>query len=230
VKDLPPAFRVLPSGGDLLDQLTSAFSDRQGWIQATGFVEDVELRLTGTSSEVRRVFPGQFTLVALGGPLGGPYGATLSRLENGSVSLLAGVLVRARSREVTAMCIGSSAPRVDVAPPALPAPPATKPATKSAMPVNPARPPGGSNFASRVGAAAALSDEEDAAGSESPERGDLVQHFAFGLCEVLSAAGERLVLRDAGGNGRIREVAIDRLAVTGPVEHDGKRLFRLERR
>jgi hypothetical protein len=225
VKELPPAFRVLPSGGDLLEQLTSAFADRQGWIQATGFVEDVELRLSGTNSEVRRVFPGQFTLVALGGPLGGPYGATLSRLENGSVSLLAGVLVRARSREVTAVCIGSSAARVEAAAPTLP-----KPAIKPATPVNPARPPGGSNFASRVGAAAALSDEEDAAGSESPERGDLVQHFAFGLCEVLSAAGERLVLRDAGGSGRIREVAIDRLAVTGPVEHDGKRLFRLERR
>jgi hypothetical protein len=223
VKELPPAFRVLPSGGELLEQLTSAFEDRHGWIQATGFVEDVELRLSGTSSEVRRAFPGRFTLVALGGPLGGPYGATLSRLENGTVSLLAGVLVRARSREVTAVCIGSGPPRVDVAPPPVPA-------GKPASPANPARPPGGSNFASRVGAAAALSDEEDAAGSESPERGDLVQHFAFGLCEVLSAAGERLVLRDAGGNGRIREIAIDRLAVTGPVEHDGKRLFRLERR
>jgi hypothetical protein len=223
VKELPPAFRVLPSGGELLEQLASAFEDRRGWIQATGFVEDVELRLSGTSSEVRRAFAGRFTLVALGGPLGGPYGATLSRLENGTVSLLAGVLVRARSREVTAVCIGSGAPRVDVAPPPVPA-------GKPVSPPNPARPPGGSNFASRVGAAAALSDEEDAAGSESPERGDLVQHFAFGLCEVLSAAGERLVLRDAGGTGRIREIAIDRLAVTGPVEHDGKRLFRLERR
>jgi hypothetical protein len=223
VKELPPAFRVLPSGGELLEQLASAFEDRHGWIQATGFVEDVELRLSGTSSEVRRAFAGRFTLVALGGPLGGPYGATLSRLENGTVSLLAGVLVRARSREVTAVCIGSSAPRVEVAPPPVPA-------GKPVSPPNPARPPGGSNFASRVGAAAALSDEEDAAGSESPERGDLVQHFAFGLCEVLSAAGERLVLRDAAGTGRIREIAIDRLAVTGPVEHDGKRLFRLERR
>jgi hypothetical protein len=230
VKELPPAFRVLPSGGELLEQLTSAFEDRHGWIQATGFVEDVELRLSGTSSEVRRAFAGRFTLVALGGPLGGPYGATLSRLENGTVSLLAGVLVRARSREVTAVCIGSSAPRVDVALPPSPAAKPVSPTAKPASPPNPARPPGGSNFASRVGAAAALSDEEDAAGSESPERGDLVQHFAFGLCEVLSAAGERLVLRDAGGTGRIREIAIDRLAVTGPVEQDGKRLFRLERR
>lgn len=222
MKELPPAFRVLPSGGDLLEQLSQAFADRHGWVQATGFVEDIELRLSGTNSEVRRAFPGQFTLVALGGPLGGPYGATLSRLDNGGVALLAGILVRARSREVTAVCIGSSAPRVDAAP----LPPPLKPALSA----HPARPPGGSNFASRVGAAAALSDEEDAAGSDSPERGDLVQHFAFGLCEVLSAAGERLVLRDAGGNGRIREIAIDRLAVSGPVEHDGKRLFRLERR
>ena len=222
MKELPPAFRVLPSGGDLLEQLASAFADRHGWIQATGFVEDIELRLSGTSSEVRRAFAGQFTLVSLGGPLGGPYGATLSRLENGTVSLLGGVLVRARSREVTAVCVGSSTPRAEAAVPA--------PVTKSATPTNPARPPGGSNFASRIGAAAALSDEEDAAGSDTPERGDLVQHFAFGLCEVLSAAGERLVLRDAGGSGRIREIAIDRLAVTGPSEHDGKRLFRLERR
>lgn len=223
MKELPPAFRVLASGGDLLEQLSQAFGERHGWIQATGFVDDIELRVSGTNSEVRRAFPGQFTLVALGGPLGGPYGATLSRLENGGVALLAGVLVRARSREVTAVCIGSSAPRIETAMPPVPV-------INSAMSPHPARPPGGSHFASRVGAAAALSDEEDAAGSESPERGDLVQHFAFGLCEVLSAAGERLVLRDAGGSGRIREIAIDRLAVTGPVEHVGKRLFRLERR
>lgn len=223
MKELPPAFRVIPSGGDLLEQLTSAFADRHGWIQATGFVEDIELRLSGTTTEVRRVFAGPFTLVALGGPLGGPYGATLSRLENGAVTLLGGVLVRARSREVTAVCIGSSAPRADAGLPPLPA---SKPATAA----HPARPPGGSSFAARVGAAAPPGEDDDEAGSDTPERGDLVQHFAFGLCEVLSAAGERLVLRDAGGNGRIREIAIDRLAVTGPVEHDGKRLFRLERR
>ena len=53
--------------------------------------------------------------------------------------------------------------------------------------------------------------------------------------QILTVAADRvvvrgLVLRDAGGNGRIREIAIDRLAVSGPVEHDGKRLFRLERR
>ena len=223
MKELPPAFRMIPSGADLLEQLTTAFADRHGWVQATGFVEDVELKLSGTSSEVRRAFSGHFTLVSLGGPLGGPYGVTLSRLENGSVTLLGGLLVRARSRDVTAVCIGSNAPRTDM--PALP----LAGANLSTSP-HPAKPPGGSGFAARIGAVAAQSDEEDAAGSDTPERGDLVQHFAFGLCEVLSAAGERLVLRDAGGTGRIREIAIDRLAVTGPSEHDGKRLFRLERR
>jgi hypothetical protein len=63
-----------------------------------------------------------------------------------------------------------------------------------------------------------------------PERGDLVEHFAFGLCEVLNVTGDRIVLRDLRGPGRIREIASDRLEVTGPTEHDGKRLYRLTRR
>ena len=41
---------------------------------------------------------------------------------------------------------------------------------------------------------------------------------------------DRLVLRDLRGPGRIREIALDRLDVTGPSEHDGKRLYRLTRR
>jgi len=43
-----------------------------------------------------------------------------------------------------------------------------------------------------------------------------LEHFAFGICEVLTVTGERIVLRDLGGPGRIREIASDRLSVTGP--------------
>ncbi|HEX6276472.1 MAG TPA: hypothetical protein VFZ53_25700, partial [Polyangiaceae bacterium] len=83
-----------------------------------------------------------------------------------------------------------------------------------------------SSFAARVGISAPEDDEPIA----MPERGDLVEHFAFGLCEVLSVSGDRLVVRDLKGPGRIREIASERLAVSGPSEHDGKRLYRLTRR
>ena len=63
-----------------------------------------------------------------------------------------------------------------------------------------------------------------------PEAGDLVQHFAFGLCEVLMAADERLKIRDLKGPGRIREIRLGMLIVHGPTEKDGKKLFRLERK
>ena len=41
---------------------------------------------------------------------------------------------------------------------------------------------------------------------------------------------ERLKIRDVDGPGRIREIRLDMLRVTGPGERDGKRVFRLERR
>ncbi|HEY3495975.1 MAG TPA: hypothetical protein VGK73_14855, partial [Polyangiaceae bacterium] len=73
-------------------------------------------------------------------------------------------------------------------------------------------------------------DEENEPAQELPEPGDLVEHFAFGLCEVLKVEGDRLVLRDLRGHGRIREIASEKLAVSGPTEHDARRLFKLSRR
>jgi hypothetical protein len=90
----------------------------------------------------------------------------------------------------------------------------------------PARP--ASSFASRVGLGGPVEEADD--DEPVPERGDLVEHFAFGRAEVLSVEGERLVLRDLYGPGRIREIALDRLIVKGPLEHDGKRLYRLDKR
>ena len=63
-----------------------------------------------------------------------------------------------------------------------------------------------------------------------PEPGDLVEHFAFGLCEVLMGDDERLKIRDVNGPGRVREIRLDMLRVAGPDERSGKRLFRLARR
>jgi len=225
MKDLPPAFRSIASGGELCEALAEAFERNRGWVQAAGFVDDVELRLGGDGADVRRTFRGRFALVQLGGPLGGPYGVTLSRAAGERVEVLAGVLVRARSAGVSAVCVsaGDSLPRPrqdssgDGASPLRDAPEAVL-----------AKRPLTSAFAARVGVSDAAEEEADEVAL--PEAGDWVEHFAFGRCEVLSVTGDRLVLRDLGRAGRIREIASERLSITGPVEQQGHRLFRLDRR
>jgi hypothetical protein len=92
--------------------------------------------------------------------------------------------------------------------------------------------PAGSSWAAIAAhtaeAVAPAEDEEES--EEFPEAGDLVQHFAFGLCDVLMARGDSLKIRDAHGSGRIREVRIDMLKVMPPRDKDGKRLFKLVRK
>jgi len=225
MKELPPAFRSIASGGELCEALAEAFERHRGWVQATGFVDDVELKLGSDGADARRTFRGRFALVQLGGPLGGPYGVTLSRAAGEGVEVLAGVLVRARSAGVSALCLsaGDSLPRARTDP----ADAASPPLRDAPEPVF-AKRPLTSAFAARVGVTEAEREEEDEA--TLPEPGDWVEHFAFGRCEVLSVTGERLVLRDLGRAGRIREIASERLSITGPVEQQGHRLFRLDRR
>ncbi len=62
-----------------------------------------------------------------------------------------------------------------------------------------------------------------------PEAGDVVDHFAFGRCDVVKSDGDRLHLR-IHKDGRIREIALEMLRVT-PLDGDGTgRRFKLERR
>lgn len=46
-----------------------------------------------------------------------------------------------------------------------------------------------------------------------PDAGDVVEHFAFGRCEVIKSDGDRLHLR-LGKDGRIKEIALEMLKVT----------------
>ncbi|HEY8041724.1 MAG TPA: DUF296 domain-containing protein [Polyangiaceae bacterium] len=69
-----------------------------------------------------------------------------------------------------------------------------------------------------------------------PEAGDVVEHFAFGRCEVLKSDGDRLHLK-VGKDGRIREIALEMLRVSridagddGPGGERQGRRFKLERR
>jgi hypothetical protein len=62
-----------------------------------------------------------------------------------------------------------------------------------------------------------------------PEAGDIVEHFAFGACEVVKSDGDRLHVR-IPKDGRIREIALEMLRVT-PLDAEGTgRRFKLERR
>jgi hypothetical protein len=223
MKDLPPAFRSIASGGELGEALAEAFDRHRGWVQATGFVDDVELELGGDGADAHRTFRGRFALVQLGGPLGGPYGVTLSRAAGERVEVLAGVLVRARSAGVSALCVSAG----DSLPHARSGASDTPVVRDASAPLRAMRPLT-SAFAARVGVTEAAADEPDEVAL--PEPGDWVEHFAFGRCEVLTVTGDRLVLRDLGRAGRIREIASERLAISGPVEQQGHRLFRLDRR
>ena len=64
-----------------------------------------------------------------------------------------------------------------------------------------------------------------------PDAGDVVEHFAFGRCEVLRSDGDRLHLK-VGKDGRIREIALEMLKVTLLDEDPNTRPrhFKLDRR
>jgi hypothetical protein len=62
-----------------------------------------------------------------------------------------------------------------------------------------------------------------------PQPGDVVDHFAFGRCEVVKTDGERLHLR-IPRDGRIREIALEMLRVTPLEPEGGIQRFKLERR
>src|SRR3954470_1881350 len=221
-----PRLVTIADGENLLDALAEACGQGDGWVAAVGHVDSVELRVAGEGADVRKQLRGRLTLAQLSGPFGGPYFATLSRHTSLGAELVAGQLLAARSAAVTATlwtAQGSVRELVDAAPArAEPAPPPA--AEKAAAPA-----PAGLGWAAAAKAAAADLTEEEVEPAR-PERGDLVRHFAVGLCEVLQDTGDRLKLRDMHGPGRIREISLDMLDISPPTEANGKRTFKLSRK
>ena len=219
-----PRLVTLADGENLLDALAEACGQGDGWVAAVGHVDSVEIRVAGEGADVRKQLRGRLTLAQLSGPYGGPYFATLSRHSSLGSELVAGQLLAARSAGVTATlwtAQGSVRELVDAAPP--------RPEVVAEPPKAAAAAPAVSGWAAAAQAAAADLAEEEVEAAR-PERGDLVRHFAFGLCEVLQDTGDRLKLRDLHGQGRIREIAVDMLEILPPTEQNGKRVFKLNRK
>jgi hypothetical protein len=232
-----PRLLPIPASTDLLQALASL--DPGGWVQGSGHVEGVELKLPGEATEVTRVLRGRLVLVSLQGPAGGPFTAALARYTDAGIELLGGVLTRARSQGVTVLVQPASAPSeqepagkreaipAPVSAPISPRtePPTSAPATQAAP--APESPPPTRTWA-EVAAASDAAEEEE--GGLLPARGDLVDHFSFGLCEVLRVTGDRIQIRDVRGSGRIRDVVLSALMVMPPRRVNEKRCFRLQRR
>jgi predicted DNA-binding protein with PD1-like motif len=92
-----------------------------------------------------------------------------------------------------------------------PAPNASpKPSPTFSSPLNQAMP-------QRIARPAQAETEDDPV----PEPGDVVEHFAFGRCEVVKTDGDRLHLR-LGKDQRIKEIALEMLKVTSLPQEDGQ--------
>jgi len=212
----------VPPGRELVEALNEACAGVDGWVQAVGTVDTLELRVAGEGVHPRRALTGRWTLASLAGATGGPYAVTLARATKSGIEVFAGELLSGRSEGVTAVVdvIGAAASLAEPEPEPRPAPaPAPEPKVASSW----------ASAALETAAATREADEPDDE-PEMPGPGDLVRHFAFGLCEVLMGDDERLKIRDLHGPGRIRGIRLDVLAVGVPTEQDGKRVFRLDRR
>ena len=135
--------------------------------------------------------------------------------------------------------LGTPSNAPSAVPPAAASAPAASPAWSSAVQASdraePARPRPQPTASSPMNAPMALPARpprvvKPELDTPAPEAGDIVEHFAFGSCEVARSDGDRLHLR-VGKDGRIREIALEMLRVTRlPDSEDGKRRFKLERR
>jgi hypothetical protein len=71
--------------------------------------------------------------------------------------------------------------------------------------------------------------DQDEEADELPVQGDRIDHFVFGLSDVMVVQGERFKIREVGG-GKLREIHVGPFRLSKPVVVDGKRVFKLVKR
>ncbi len=72
-------------------------------------------------------------------------------------------------------------------------------------------------------------DGDDDEADEAPRYGDRVEHFVFGLCDVMVVREERMKIRASSG-GKLREIHLGAVKVLKPTVEDGRRVFKLVRK
>ncbi|HVW27315.1 MAG TPA: PPC domain-containing DNA-binding protein [Polyangiaceae bacterium] len=82
--------------------------------------------------------------------------------------------------------------------------------------------------ANRPARPAPAGDDDEA--DEAPRYGDRVDHFVFGLCDVMVVREERMKIRDVSGGGKLREIHLGAVKVLKPTIEDGRRVFKLARK
>lgn len=220
-------FLPIADRAELVAALRSTLGRADGWVQAVGFVEEVELRVAGEGVDPRRLLRGRWSLGSFQGPAAGPYGVVVCRATEAGVEVAAGHLVTARASGVTAWLTEAATEAPCHAGSELEEPEAAAPSPPEAAPLAP-----GNAWAALAAQAveAAAPAPPSLVAPLQPRRGDRVQHFSFGLCDVLLVTGQRYKLRDVQGPGRIREVDLGYLDVKPLPDRDGKRVFKLSRR
>ena len=180
---------AVPPGGNILESLVQLAKVGDAWLHATGEIDGVELLVASDGPAAARPLKGRFyTPLQLAGPSKGPFVVTLARASDSGIEVLGGVLVRARSAGVHVAVHAATASDVGIA----------------------AASPSPWVKAAAVSAAIAAREVIEEVDELSPEAGNLVDHFAFGLCEVVTSDGERLKdPRRSKVPGRVREVSID---------------------
>lgn len=220
-----------------------------GWVRASGILRDVKLKAAGGTV---RTLAGPLEVVVLDGTVVTASGdptcrvrAVLARENDlGALETIAGELVEARivTLDVTAIAHDdavsvapvATAPAPVAAPPppapAAPPPPAPAP-SEPATPAEPAKPRPSPTYTGTAMPARPVKVQAVEEEQPFPDAGDVVEHFAFGRCEVVKSDGDRLHLR-LGKDGRIKEIALEMLKVTPlpPVEGSTGKHYKLDRK
>ncbi len=216
----------LREGAVLPDAILTALiaqGTKSAWVEAMGTLRDIALQLSGANGPEVRSLPGEWTAVSLRGVARADSLKLMIVLSRQGVlgpEIVAGELLSATVKKLTLRIDALSTPSAPAVPspslvieaePIAPHRPTVASSNTSVMPPKPLRAP--------------TSQSE----SVFPEPGDVVNHFAFGTCEVLKSDGDRLHLRQK--DGRVKEIALAMLRVE-PLPNDGAagRLFKLERK
>lgn len=205
------------------------------WVRALGTLSHVAVR--PSSGESPRGLEGTWTLVSLDAVIAAHdciIHGVLSRQGAWGPELCAGEIVTAEIVRVTCAIFGNGGDTSALTP-AKSSSERERPADNgwadaiSASHDEPARPVRRANPEERKAVMPDRIPQRPVVEQDFPEARDRVDHFHFGLAEVIKSDGDRLHVK-VDRDGRIKEIALQMLKVTRLDDKNGVRFFRLDRK